>query len=144
MCVCVFSYFASCYRIPSALCFRMFRLCSSVCILLFFLWDSSCVLISDILVMCWPMDVLFSCSFLFFPCPALMWQSVLFARIAVWDPMCKHRPVQGGIADKKKGDYKSSVHLMIAAIGRNMYMQTHNVFISELCRLNKNKHCLTI
>jgi hypothetical protein len=35
-------------------------------------------------------------------------------------PMCEDWPVQGGIADRKKGDYKSSVYLMMVAIGQNM------------------------
>jgi hypothetical protein len=30
----------------------------------------------------------------------------------------------------------------MAAVGRNMYMRTHGVFIPELCQLNNYKHCL--
>jgi hypothetical protein len=37
------------------------------------------------------------------------------------------------------------MYLMMAVKGRNMqYMQTHGVFIPELCRMDYNKHYLTI
>lgn len=47
------------------------------------------------------------------------------------------------MADRRKGDYKSSVYLMMAAIGQNMlYMQVHDVSIPGSCRLSNSKHCL--
>jgi hypothetical protein len=58
-------------------------------------------------------------------------------------PMCKHLPVSGGIADRRKSDCKTSMHPMVATIGRNMqYIQTYGVFIPGLCRLNNDKSCL--
>jgi hypothetical protein len=87
-------------------------------------------------------DVLFSCSFVPMVRPYV--EEFVVCTNGCVGPNVQTLAIVGRYSIQK-GGHKISVYLMMAAIGRNMqYMQTHIVYVPELCRLNKNKHCITI
>jgi hypothetical protein len=135
MCVHIYIYvvhssFSLYYHVPFVLCCKIFRWYSPMCILVFhqiFLWSE--------LWLC------YLCVYYKF---AWLGRGICQFSVSYVDVVVICWPTDAWcLVFHVKGDCKSSMHLMMGAIGWNMqYMQTHGVFTPELYWLINNRHCL--